>query len=169
MKKLYIKQKVWGVGEKFTVMDEDRHPNYYVEGSFLKLPKEFRIKNNYGRQIGTITKKVFSMLPKFYIEVSGKEPMILEKEFTLFKAKYLVVSKGIRIEGNLWDMNFSVYTCGKQVATIAKRWLSWGDAYEVTILDETMEEIVVALVVAIDCVKAEENAAANTASDSYMY
>jgi len=47
--------------------------------------------------------------------------------------------------------------------------LSWGDAYEVTILDETMEEIVVALVVAIDCVKAEENAAANTASDSYMY
>ena len=33
MKKLYIKQKVFSIGEKFTVMDEQQKPRYFVEGS----------------------------------------------------------------------------------------------------------------------------------------
>ena len=43
MKKLYIKQKVFSIGEKFTVMDEQQKPRYFVEGSFMKIPKSFAI------------------------------------------------------------------------------------------------------------------------------
>ena len=34
MRKLYIKQKVFSIGEKFTVVDEKQRPCYFLEGSF---------------------------------------------------------------------------------------------------------------------------------------
>ncbi|NQD67060.1 hypothetical protein HP456_14180, partial [Bacillus haikouensis] len=44
------------------------------------------------------------------------------------------------------------------------KWFSWGDSYRVQVLDEEMETIVIALVIAIDCVKADESAASSNAS-----
>ena len=73
MKKLYIKQKVFSIGEKFTVTDDLQNPRYYVEGSFFKIPKSFTIFNEQQRPIAEITKKVFSLLPKFFVEVHGQE------------------------------------------------------------------------------------------------
>ena len=79
MKKLYIKQKVFSIGEKFTVMDEQQKPRYFVEGSFMKIPKSFAIYDERQQQIGEVTKKVFSLLPKFFVEVHGEEAIVLEK------------------------------------------------------------------------------------------
>lgn len=36
-----------------------------------------------------------------------------------------------------------------------------GDTYEVTILDEELEQLLISLVIAIDCVKADEAGAAS--------
>ncbi|KFN93427.1 hypothetical protein TMUPMC115_0393 [Tetragenococcus muriaticus PMC-11-5] len=58
-------------------------------------------------------------------------------------------------------MEFEVYSQEKQVASIRKRWFSWGDTYEVTILDEELEQLLISLVIAIDCVKADEAGAAS--------
>jgi uncharacterized protein YxjI len=49
------------------------------------------------------------------------------------------------------------------VGKVSKEWFSWGDSYKVQIVDEEMETIMIALVVAIDCVKADQ-AAASSAS-----
>ncbi|MGX7195925.1 LURP-one-related/scramblase family protein [Enterococcus olivae] len=163
MKKLYIKQKVFSIGEKFTVIDEHERPHYFVEGSFFQIPKRFSIQDAQGGEIGNITKKVFSLLPKFFLEVDGQE-IILEKEFTFFKAKYSISAQGVRVEGNWWDMDFEVYAYGEQVATISKHWFTWGDSYEVTILDEDLERLIISLVIAIDCVKADESASSSASS-----
>ena len=47
MKKLYIKQKVFSIGEKFTVVDEDQRLHYSVKGSFMKIPKTFCLMYNF--------------------------------------------------------------------------------------------------------------------------
>jgi uncharacterized protein YxjI len=49
------------------------------------------------------------------------------------------------------------------VGKVSKEWFSWGDSYKVQIVDEEMETIMIALVVAIDCVMADQ-AAASSAS-----
>jgi uncharacterized protein YxjI len=157
MKQLYIKQKMFTLSEKFTVTDEFEMPQYYVEGSFFKIPKEFIVTDQFGSEIARITKKFLSFLPKFFVEVSGEDPIVLTKEFTFFKARYSIDAKGINVEGNWWDMNFSVYVGGRQVAIIDQRWFSWGDTYEVQILDESLEHLIISLVIAIDCVKADES------------
>lgn len=41
---------------------------------------------------------------------------------------------------------------GRPIAQIHKKWLTWGDTYEVEIYNEDFEETIVALVIAIDCV-----------------
>lgn len=162
MKKLYIKQKVFSIGEKFTVMDEQQNPRYYVEGSFMKIPKTFRIEDEQGREISKITKKTISLLPKFFVEIDGQEMIEISKHLTFLKAHYSIEAEGLSVEGNWWDMDFIVEKDGRRIADINKRWISWGDTYEVTILDETYEHLVISLVIAIDRVKEDERAANNS-------
>lgn len=156
VKKLYIKQKVFSIGEKFTVYDAQERPQYHVQGSFMQLPKSFRILNKHDDEIAVITKKIFSWLPTFYVDIRNQPQIIINKELTFLKAKYHISAKGIEVEGNWWDMDFQVIRKGRPIADINKRWFTFGDTYEVTILDEAYEEMIISLVIAIDCVKNDQ-------------
>ncbi|MGX7125638.1 LURP-one-related/scramblase family protein [Enterococcus viikkiensis] len=162
MEKLYIKQKVFSIGEKYTVMNENQEPRYYVKGSFLKIPKTFTIEDEQSREISKITKKVISLLPKFFVEMNGKEAIEISKHLTFLKAKYAISAEGLTVDGNWWDMDFEVSQHGQKVAEINKRWISWGDTYEISIFDEALEELIISLVIAIDCVKADEAASSSS-------
>ena len=165
MKQLYIKQKVFSIGEKFTIKDEQENDVYYVEGSFMKIPKTFEILNAMRDEIALITKKPFSFLPKFHVDVNGQEVLTIKKELSFFKARYTIDAAGIEVQGNWWDMDFQILQQGEVVGQVTKEWFTWGDSYKVQILDEEMEAIVIAIVVAIDCVKADQTASAAASSN----
>ena len=162
MKQLYIKQKVFSLSGKFTVKDRQERDVYYVEGSFLRVPKTFSIMNTAREEVALITKKVFSLLPKFFVEVNGREVLTIQKEFSFFKARYTIQAAGIEVRGNWWDMNFQVFQHGEVVGIVSKEWFTWGDSYKVEVLKDEMETVIIAIVVAIDCVKADEAAAASS-------
>jgi uncharacterized protein YxjI len=166
MKQLYIKQKVFSLSGKFTVKDQQENDVYYVEGSFMQVPKTFSIRNKAREEVALITKKMFSFLPKFFVEVNGREVLTIKKEFSFFKARYTIDAAGIEVQGNWWDMNFQVYQHGKVVGKVSKEWFSWGDSYKVQVLEEEMETLIITLVVAIDCVKADQAAAASSVAPS---
>ncbi|MBT2583341.1 LURP-one-related family protein [Planococcus sp. ISL-109] len=159
MKQLYIKQKVFSLSEKFTVRDEQEQDVYFVEGSFLKIPKTFSILDAEHQEIALITKKTFSFLPTFFVEVDGQESVAIKKEFTFLKQRYAIEAAGIDVQGNWWDMDFDIVKNGEVIGSVSKQWFSWGDSYRVQVLDEEMEHLVISLVVAIDCVKADQAAA----------
>ncbi|MEW4305775.1 LURP-one-related/scramblase family protein [Rossellomorea marisflavi] len=156
MSQLYMKQKVFSIGEKFTVKDQDELDRYYVEGSFMRFPKTFSIMDTGREEVALITKKMLSFLPTFFVEVEGKEVLTIKKEFSFFKPRYTIDAAGIEVSGNWWDMNFQVFEHGEVVGDVAKEWFSWGDSYRVNVHKENMEKVMIALVVAIDCVKADE-------------
>lgn len=161
MRELYIKQKVFSISEKFTVKDVQQEDVYYVEGSFMKIPKTFSVMNTNREEVALITKKVFSFLPKFFVEVNGREVVTINKEWSFFKARYSINAEGIEVIGNWWDMDFQVLQHGEVIGKVNKEWFTWGDSYKVQIVDEKMEKIIIAIVVAIDCVKADEAAASS--------
>lgn len=165
MRQLYIKQKVFSLSGKFTVKDQMEKDKYYVEGSFMRIPKTFSIMNTARDEVALITKKMFSFLPKFFVEVNGREVLTIKKEFSFLKARYTIDAVGIEVHGNWWDMNFQVLQQGKIVGNVSKEWFTWGDSYKVQIIDEEMETIIIAIVVAIDCVKADHAAASSAASN----
>ena len=158
MKQLYIKQKVLSLSGKFTVKDDQEKDVYYVEGSFMKVPKTYSIMNPARVEVALITKKMFSFLPKFFVEVNGQEVLTIKKEFSFLKPRYSIDAAGIEVHGNWWEMNFQVLQHGEVVGQVSKEWFTWGDSYKVEILNEEMESIIIALVVAIDCVKADQAA-----------
>ena len=162
MKRLYMKQNLFSLSGKFSVKDLNEQDVYFVEGSFLQIPKTFTILNTSRQEVAHITKKVFSLLPKFFVEVNGQEVLTIKKQFSLFKGRYTVEDTDIDMRGNWWDMDFTVYRKGQQIGEVHKKWLSWGDSYEVSIHDEAYETLIIALVVAIDCVKADDAATANS-------
>ncbi|WP_431027009.1 LURP-one-related/scramblase family protein [Lysinibacillus sp. LZ02] len=164
MKQLYIKQKVFSLSGKFTIKDQQEQDVYYVEGSFLQIPKTFSIMNAAREEVALITKKVFSFLPKFFVEVNGREVLTIKKEFSFLKARYTIDAAGIEVQGNWWDMNFQVLQHGEVIGKVSKEWFTWGDSYQVQIVDEQMETIIIALVIAIDCVKADQAAASAAAT-----
>lgn len=164
MKELYIKQKVFSLSGKFTVKDQQENDVYFVEGSFMQIPKTFTIMNTAREEVALITKKMFSFLPKFFVEVNGTEVMTIKKEFSFLKARYTIEAAGIEVQGNWWDMNFQVYQNGEVIGKVNKEWFTWGDSYKVEIVKEEMEKIMIALVVAIDCVKADHAAASSAAT-----
>jgi uncharacterized protein YxjI len=164
MKQLYIKQKVFSLSGKFTVKDAQEKDVYYVEGSFMQIPKTFSIMNSTRDEVALITKKVFSLLPKFFVEVNGREVVTIKKEFSFFKARYTVDAEGIEVYGNWWDMDFELLQNGNVVGKVSKEWFTWGDSYKVQIMNEEMEAVIIALVVAIDCVKADQAAASSAAT-----
>ena len=164
MKELYIKQKVFSLSGKFTVKDEQERDVYFIQGSFMQIPKTFSIQNEAGEEVALITKKAFSFLPRFFIEVNGREVLTIKKEFTFLKARYTIEAAGIEVQGNWWDMNFQVYQDGEVIGDVSKEWFTWGDSYKVQVLKEEMETVMIALVVAIDCVKADQAAASSAAA-----
>ncbi|WP_152656095.1 LURP-one-related/scramblase family protein [Oceanobacillus sp. CFH 90083] len=162
MKHLYIKQKVFSLSEKFTVKDQQEKDAYYVEGSFMRIPKTFSIKNIQGEEVALITKKPISFLPKFFVTVHGQEALTIKKKPSFFKARYTIDATSIEVHGNWWDMNFQVYQQGELAGKVSKEWFTWGDSYKVQALKEEIETSLIALVVAIDCVKADQSAASAT-------
>ncbi|AXI10950.1 hypothetical protein CV093_20850 [Oceanobacillus sp. 143] len=165
MKQLYIKQKVFSLSGKFTVKDQQEQDVYYVEGSFMRIPKSFSIRNRAGEEVALITKKMFSFLPKFLVEVNNREVLTIKKELSFFKARYTIDAAGIEVRGNWWDMNFQVYQHGEVVGEVSKEWFTWGDSYKVQVLNEEMETLMIALVVAVDCVKSDQESASLVVPD----
>lgn len=164
MKQLYMKQKMFSLGEKFSVVDKDDEMLYNVQGSFFKIPKSFSMVDRNEQEIGKVTKELFKFLPKFVVEVDGKETLQIEKELTFFKSKYRINGENIVVEGDWWDMNFEIYRHSKKIATINQKWFAMTSSYEITILNEADEHLIILLVAAIDFVKAEESASASSAN-----
>lgn len=161
MQQLYIKQKVFSLGEQFNVTDANGFPRYSVQGSFMRIPKSFQVYDASGNEIAVIVKKVLSWLPHFSVLMGDNEVATIDKELTFFRDRYRIDAQGLSIEGDWWDMNFTVTRDGAEVARIAQQWLAWGDTYEVTVFDTRLEALIVSLVIAIDCVKAEQQAQRN--------
>lgn len=155
--KLYIKQKVFSFGAKFSVKDEDGNDRYFVEGEVLTLGRKLHIYDAYDNEVAFVRQKLLTFMPKFTVEVGGEEVAEIVKEFTLFKPKYYVDGLGWEVDGELFAHDY-VITCGnEEIVSIHKAWMSWGDTYELDIADDTNEITALAVVLAIDSVLDNDN------------
>ncbi|MGT2772447.1 LURP-one-related/scramblase family protein [Streptococcus marimammalium] len=159
-----IKQKMWSLGGKFFIKDIENNSHYEVRGSFLEIPKRYTIFDMNGNIISHITKRLWSFLPKFDVELSDGRHFIIIKEWSFFKPKYRIENLGMVVKGDFWSMNFSLYLHGKLVAIISEKWFKLTSTYNVKVFDENYSDLVISLVIAIDRVK-EETAASSASSN----
>ena len=158
MKTFLVKQKFRLGGERFDIKDDRGVVNDQVEGSFFQIPKTFTIYDAYGEQVSEISKEFFTLLPHFNIQLRNGSNFVIRKKLTFFRDKYEFDHLGLRIEGNIWDLNFKLLDDRDQlVAEIQKEIFHLTSTYTVTVYEDSYADLVISLCVAIDYVEMLES------------
>ena len=158
MKTFLVKQKFRLGGERFDIRDDRGVVNYQVEGSFFQIPKTFIIYDAYGEQVSEISKEFFTLLPRFTIQLRNGSNFVIRKKLTFWRDKYEFDNLGLRIEGNIWDLNFKLLDDRDQlVAEIRKEIFHLTSTYTVTVYEDSYADLVISLCVAIDYVEMLES------------
>ena len=158
MKTFLVKQKFRLGGERFDIKDDRGVVNYQVEGSFFQIPKTFTIYDAYGEQVSKISKEFFTLLPRFNIQLRNGSNFVIRKKLTFFRDKYEFDNLGLRIEGNIWDLNFKLLDDRDQlVAEIRKEIFHLTSTYTVTVYEDSYADLVISLCVTIDYVEMLES------------
>ncbi|MBO7640008.1 MAG: LURP-one-related family protein [Treponema sp.] len=153
---LYIKQKIFSWADSFSVKDVNGSILYSVVGKIISITKKLTIYQN-EQEVARIEKKLISLMPKFYVYAGGNQIAEIKKQISLLHPKYTVEGLDWKIEGDVWSHNYEITKRGQVIATIHKKWVSWGDAYELNISDNVDQIIALAVIIAIDCVAGDKN------------
>lgn len=165
MAKLYIKQKVFSWKDRFSVFNSLGEDVYRVEGEVISLGKKLHVYDLNDEEVAFIHQKVLSFLPKYYIARNGSDVAEVVKKLTFLKAKYEIPAFGWTVQGNFTDHAYTVASDEGVVATVSKRWFTWGDTYEIDTAAGTDPLNVLCVVLIIDAVMASQAAAAAAASN----
>ncbi len=163
--KLYIKQKVFSWGDKFTVWGEDGNAKYTVQGEVFSWGKKLHVYDMAGREAAFIRQEVWSFLPRYYVFCGEKQVAEIKKEFTLFFPRYTIEGLGWDIEGSFMAHEYEITQNGRSIVSISKEWMTWGDSYQLDIKNPADELVALAVVLTIDCVTASSGASITISSN----
>ena len=160
--KLYIKQSVFTLKEKFAVKNEDGLDVFYVEGSFMRIPKMFKIYDSKQNEVAIIERQMFRLMGHYDIKTLKKH-ITVRREFTLFKPSYRIEGLNWRLVGNFLARNYEVVVGERPIMNLSKHWFTWGDSYELDI--KHSEDALLALCIVI-CIDYEMQTQANSANSA---
>ena len=155
--RLYIKQKVFSWGDKFTVWDEFGNDRYYVEGEIFTWGKKLHVYDTAGNEVAFIKQEVFSLMPRYYVFCGDRQVAEIRKEFSFLFPRYSIDGLGWEIEGSFMAHDYEITRNGCPIVSISKEWMTWGDSYELNIANPADEIVALAVVLTIDCVTASSS------------
>ena len=156
--KLYIRQKVFSWGDKFTVRDGNDCDRYRVEGEVFSLGHRLHIYDSQDTEAAVIRQKVMSFLPRYFIFRAG-ETVELAMRLSFLTSHYRFSGRPWSLEGNFSGHEYRLQddTTGETVMTVGKEWFTWGDSYALDIADGADEVLCLAVLIAVDCVRADQS------------
>lgn len=150
--RLYIKQKIWSLKDHFTITDEVERDVYYVEGEFFSFAKKLRLYDKDNEEQLYIEQSLWRFLPEFNLFQEGTKVATVKKDLALLKNNYTILGPDWHIEGSVMAHDYVIKEGSKVIADINKKWLSWGDTYEINIYEEASVNVLLGIVIVIDAV-----------------
>jgi len=153
---LYIKQRIFTWGDKFSIYDENGNEKYYVEGEIFTFGKKLHLYDLQGNELAYIEQKLLTFLPKYLIYRGNEVFAEIIKEFTFFHPEYTVSGPGWTVHGDFFDHDYDVKDGNNIVASVSKEWFTLGDAYEISFGAGVDEIAALSVVLVIDaCIDAQ--------------
>ena len=154
MKQLLMKQ-TFELTRRFTITDEAGQIAYEVRGQLFQMQKNWQLVHE-GSEVGRVTKQTFSMLPHILVEVDGHVVTTIQKTGFLMFSDYRIDSRELQVDINWATMTFSVTYQGNKIGQGKRRWVRFGKQYELTLFDETAEQLFLSVVLGLDRAKADK-------------
>lgn len=158
--KLYIKQKVFSWRDRFFIKDEYNNDKYYAEGEIFSWGRRLHIYDMNGNKVAFIRQKLFTFMPKCYIETNGDTFMIIS-QFNFFRPKYRFEGLPWTMEGRVMAHEYQVLNNGKLIMNMSKHWFTWGDSYELNIVNPNDKLKCLCIALAIDVMNAGSSSNSN--------
>ncbi len=151
--KYQMNQKVFSLGDRFTIQDEEGQDVLQVVGKILSVGKKLSIQDMQGTEVAFIAQRVLSFKKRYEVTRSGYCVAEVVKEFSLFKDRYTVDAAGdesYEVNGNFLDHEYVFLRGGREVAGVSKAFFSWGDTYGIDVAPGEDDIAILATVVVID-------------------
>ncbi len=158
--RLYIKQKVFSIGDKYDVYDEYGNVYFNVKSEVFTIGDKIHLYNLQGQELFFIRRRITLFCARYEIYSGQQLCAEIQQELKFFRSKLNIQSAygNYTIEGDLWARSFNIYRNGFLVGGVAKKFLSWSDTYEMNIADNEDCAFFAALVIAIDnCLHNDKN------------
>jgi uncharacterized protein YxjI len=149
-----IKQKIFSLGDSFTIKDEAENDIFTVRSQILSFGKKLRIFDLLDNELCYIEQKLFRFMPEYDIYISGQHLANIKKKLKFFKNDFEITSsEGMyTVEGDFWAHEFEIFKDHSLVARISKQFFSFTDTYGVDIDDRLDQVVNLALAIVIDMV-----------------
>ncbi len=154
---LYLKQKVFSIGDKFKVYDFNGNEKYMVEGEILTLTKKLHVCTPEGHELAFIEGKLLSFLPRFYISRNGIQIAEMVKKITFLRQEYFIDGFNWTVNGDFLAHEYTISDGTKNIVSVSKRWMTFGDTYEISIADGVDEINALCAVLIIDACIERQN------------
>ncbi|KAF1297072.1 hypothetical protein BAU15_05845 [Enterococcus sp. JM4C] len=149
MRKLYVKQQLLSMKDRFYIKDAAGNDVYYAEEKLMSFAKRFFLYDKDGTQVAEVAQKVKSWSTAFYLRTTDGKELLIQQKMMSFKPKFEIIGSDIVMEGN-WMSKFQVLRNGQQIGYVNKQWMKMADSYEIDCLHRTDEPLLVAFSLALD-------------------
>jgi len=138
--------------DKFTIKDYSQNDLYRVEGKFMSITNKLELQNMDGSQVLNSKKVLFKLFPVYKIYSNHDDLMAVIKKKFSFKPKFEVTvgNQEYLVSGELFAHSFVILKNEQEVASIKKKVFSFGDSYEIDIIEESQKELFLFIVIIID-------------------
>jgi len=167
VRSLFTSTKVMTLHHRIEITDANENVVYRAETKFPSLHDKTEIYDASGRHVAHMEKKLFTLHERHFITMEDGTAFELSNElFHLIKDITNIEGLGWQLRGNLLGLNFELYDAnGEVIAVIAQKLLSIHDKYCIDIYKPALEPYVVAILVTLQHM-IRDREAANSASSS---
>ena len=155
--RMLFKQRLFSWFDSYDIYDEAGNVLFVVKGQ-PAWGHCLKVLDSAGRETGMVKERIFTWLPKFELYAGGRYLGCVSRDFSLFKPRYSVDCRGWRMEGDIFQWDYSVVSAtGQPVATISKELFHWTDTYVIDVVYPPDALLVLMLALAVDAEKCSGN------------
>lgn len=165
---LFTTTKVFTLHHHIDVTDENEQVVYQSNSKVISLHDKTDITTAAGAQVAHIERKFFSLHQRHFVTMADGFQFELSNElFHIYKDITNIEGLGWQLRGNIWGLNFELYDRdGSIIAVIGQKFFSLHDKYCVDIYKPELEPIVVAILITLQHMIRDRQAAASSSSSS---
>ena len=148
------KQKILSWFDSYDIYDENDNIVYKVKGK-LSWGHKLEIYDKNGNYLGKVVEKVITLLAKYEFFVGERSVGFLKKKLTILRPKFELECNNWKIDGNVWEWNYTVRSGGNIIMRCDKKIISLRDTYRMDITDE--KDALLCLMIALSIDIGKEN------------
>jgi len=165
---LFTTSKIFTLHKLIDITDGYENVIYHASTKFPSLHDKTDITDAYGNPVAHVERKLFSLHERHYVYMANGASFEISNELMhIIKDVTNIVGLGWQLKGNILGLNFELYDeNGEIIAVISQKMFSIHDKYCIDIYKTEHEKTVIAILVTLQHMIKDREAASSGSSSS---